>query len=111
MSEIVKLYIDDKEIEAQAGSNLLQVAKENGIAIPNLCYHKKLSPTGACRLCLVKIEGQNGLITSCSTEVKEGMKVTAFDQELEETRRGLLDRLLAEHNEDYDGTYNDEFRD
>jgi formate dehydrogenase alpha subunit len=111
MSEIVKLYIDDKEIEAAAGSNLLQVAKENGIAIPNLCYHKKLSPTGACRLCLVKIEGQNGLITSCSTEVKEGMKVTAFDQELEETRRGLLDRLVAEHNEDYDGTYNDEFRD
>ena len=111
MSENIKLYIDQKEIEATVGSNLLQTAKDNGIVIPNLCYHKKLSPTGACRLCLVKIEGQNGMITSCSTEVKDGMKVIAFDQELEETRRNLLDQLLAEHNEHYDATYSDEFRD
>jgi formate dehydrogenase alpha subunit len=109
--ETVKLYIDSKEIEARKGDNLLQLALDNGIDIPNLCYHKKISPTGACRLCLVKIEGQRGMITSCSTKVADGMKVTAFDEELEAHRKTILEYFLAEHNEDYDGTYHDELRD
>ena len=104
---MVSLSIDNKTIRAPEGSNLLQVARLNGINIPGLCFHRKLTPTGACRLCLVKTEGVRGLVTSCTVTVAEGMKVTAFDKELEDTRRFLLNYLLYEHNDSHDGTYPD----
>ncbi|HKL08786.1 MAG TPA: molybdopterin-dependent oxidoreductase, partial [Bacteroidales bacterium] len=111
MSKLVNIIIDGKKLKGPEGANLLQVAKDNGIKIPSLCYHKKLSPTGACRLCVVKIKDVNGLVMSCTVAVKDGMEITAFDNELEETRKHTLDYLLAEHNEHADGTYSDEFRD
>jgi formate dehydrogenase alpha subunit len=111
MSKIVNITIDGKKIEAQEGENLLKLAHDNGIQIPSLCYHRKLSPTGACRLCVTKIKGTNGLVMSCTVSVKDGMEVIAFDEELEETRKHTLDYLLAEHNDSYDETYTDEFRD
>lgn len=104
----VKIYIDNKEIVAPEGSNLLYIARQNGIDIPGLCFHHRLSPTGACRLCVVKVEGIPGVVMSCTLTVKEGMKVTAFDEELENARRHTLAYLLAEHNEAYDETYYDE---
>jgi formate dehydrogenase alpha subunit len=104
------ITIDNKTIQAPTGSNLLEVARSNGFAVPGLCYHRKLTPTGACRLCLVKIEGIRGLVTSCTVKITDGMKVTAFDDEIEETRRLLLNYLLYEHNDTYDGTYPDEMR-
>ncbi len=107
---MVTITIDNKPIKAPAGANLLEVARSNGFAVPGLCYHRKLTPTGACRLCLVKIEGMRGLVTSCTVKVTEGMKVTAFDDEIENTRRLLLNYLLYEHNDTYDGTYPDEMR-
>ncbi|MFC2096349.1 formate dehydrogenase subunit alpha [Bacteroidota bacterium] len=110
MVQQVNITIDGVKIQAQEGTNLLQVAHDNGIKIPSLCYHRKLSPTGACRLCVAKIEGTKGLVMSCTVSVKEGMEVIAFDQEIEKTRKHTLDYLLAEHNDHYDGTYNDEFR-
>lgn len=110
MSKIITIKIDGKIIQTTEGSNLLQVAHDNEIHIPSLCYHKKLTPTGACRLCVTKINGTNGLVMSCTVSVKEGMEVIAFDNELEETRKHTLDYLLAEHNGIYDGTYIDEFR-
>lgn len=110
MSKLVNIIIDGKKIQAPEGANLLQVAKDNGINIPSLCYHRKLSPTGACRLCVVKIKGTNGLVMSCTVSVKDGLEIVAFDSELEETRKHTLDYLLAEHNDNYDGTYTDEFK-
>lgn len=110
MSQLVNITIDGKNIKATEGANLLQVARDNGINIPSLCYHKKLTPTGACRLCVIKMKETKGLVMSCTVSVKEGMEVIAFDQELEETRKHTLDYLLAEHNDHYDGTYTDEFR-
>ncbi len=107
---MVKITIDNKEITSPIGANLLQVARDNGINIPGLCYYEKLTPTGACRLCLVKIEGMRGLVASCTVKVTEGLKVTAYDEELEETRKFLLDYLLSEHNDFYDGSYSDELR-
>ena len=106
---MVKLSIDGRDVQASEGTLVLQAARDAGINIPSLCWHRKLSPTGACRLCLVKIEGTRGLVTSCSTVVREGMKVTAFDEELEETRRYILDYLLAEVRCGSDGTFRDEF--
>ena len=107
---MVTITIDNKTIHAPEGANLLQVARDNGFNIPGLCYHRKLTPTGACRLCLVKIEGMRGLVASCSVKVTEGLKVTAFDEELEQTRKFLIDYLLSEHDESFDGTYPDELK-
>ena len=58
MPKNISISIDGKKITTVEGANLLQVARDNGINIPSLCYHKKLTPTGACRLCLTKIKGQ-----------------------------------------------------
>lgn len=99
-NKLVTIYIDNRAIQAEAGSNLLQVALQNGINIPNLCYHKYLSPTGACRMCLVKIEGMRGLVASCTVAITDGMRITAFDAELEKSRRLTLDMLMANHNDD-----------
>ncbi len=109
MNNYINIIIDRKNIKAQKGANLLQVAHDNGINIPGLCYHRKLSPTGACRLCVTKIKETNGLVMSCTVSIKDGMEIIAFDNELEETRKHTLDYLLAEHNANYDGTYYDEF--
>jgi len=94
----IAIKIDERRIEAEKGANLLQVARDNGLDIPGLCYHERLSVTGACRLCVVKIDGRPGMIPACTVAVTDGMQVTAFDEELESTRRMLIDLLLAEHN-------------
>lgn len=104
------ITIDGREIRAQVGDNLLRVARDNGFDIPGLCYHRRLSPTGACRLCVVKIAGRKDLTMACTVEVQDGMEVIAFDDDLEQTRKHTLDYLLAEHNDEDDGTYFDEFR-
>jgi formate dehydrogenase alpha subunit len=106
----IAIQIDGKVIHSKPDANLLQVARQNKIEIPGLCFHPRISPTGACRLCVIKIHGQKGLTMACTVCVSAGMKVTAFDEELEANRRQTLEYLLAEHNEEYDGTYWDEFR-
>jgi formate dehydrogenase alpha subunit len=105
---VVALHIDGVSVRARAGASLLEAAREAGIPVPSLCWHRKLSPTGACRLCVVKIEGARGLVTSCSTAVRDGMRVTAFDDELEAARRYLLECLLSEVVCGSDGTFRDE---
>jgi formate dehydrogenase alpha subunit len=110
MKKEIKITIDQQPITTYEGANLLRVALDNGFSIPNLCYHKKLTPTGACRLCVVKIKGTGYMSASCSVKVTEGMEVTAFDEELEEARKYLLDYLLSEHNETHEAHYHDSFR-
>ena len=109
-SQTAVIHIDGREIRAAQGTNLLQAALDNGFAIPHLCYHRRITPTGACRLCVVRIEGTRGLTTACTVGIEQGMRITAFDAELESVRRHTLEYLLAEQDEDYDGSYRDEFR-
>ena len=108
MRKQISLTIDGKLIHAFAGENLLQVARDNGIDIPGLCYHKKLTPTGACRLCVTKIQGMRGLTMACTVNVSDGMVVTAFDEELEKNRKHTIDYLLSEHNEENNNNSYDE---
>ncbi len=110
MAQNITITIDGKEITTLEGLNLLQVANDNGIEIPSLCYHKKLSPTGACRLCAVKIEGIKGLVMSCTVTTENGMNITAFDEEIEENRKHTLEYLLSEHNEDDDSSFENELK-
>lgn len=97
MAKMVTIEIEGKKIKAEKGSNLLKTAHQAGIDIPALCYHPRLSPSGACRLCVVKINVQEPL-PACTMEVESGMKITAFDDELESRRTRLLDLLLCEHD-------------
>ncbi|MCP5050949.1 MAG: molybdopterin-dependent oxidoreductase, partial [bacterium] len=109
-NKLVTLTIDGKKITAPEGANLIRVARDNGIDIPGLCYHSRVTPTGACRLCITRIKGTGEHSAACTTNVKEGMEVTAFDPELEMLRKSILDLLLSEHNEADDGSYDDEFK-
>lgn len=94
---MVNLKINGKLIKAKKGSAVLEAAMENGIDIPHLCYQKGLSIVGACRVCLVKIKGRSGLVTSCTTEVAEGMEVITEDEEINDARRLIIELILSEH--------------
>jgi len=95
--EMVNLKINGKLIKARKGSTVLEAAIENGIDIPHLCYQKGLSIVGACRVCLVKIKDRPGLVTSCTTEVVEGMEVITEDEEINDMRRLIVELILSEH--------------
>lgn len=110
MSELITITIDGQSIQTRPGENLLAVARDNGFDIPGLCYHPKLSPTGACRLCVVKFQGSDNFVMSCTLKTEAGQNIIAFDHELEETRKRTLEYLLSEHNEENDGSYHDELR-
>jgi formate dehydrogenase alpha subunit len=100
MDEYVNIYIDQKEIKTKKGANLLEVALKNGFDIPNLCYNSRFSITASCRLCIVKIHGIAGFTASCAHTVEHEMHVTAFDDELEDMRKTLVDMLFSQHNDD-----------
>ncbi|HUW70919.1 MAG TPA: formate dehydrogenase subunit alpha [bacterium] len=105
----ISITIDGTRVTTKPGRLLLEVAREAGFSIPSLCWHRKLSPTGACRLCIVKVAGMRGLVTSCSTRVEDGMTVTAFDEELETERTFILASLMSEVAVGTDGSHRDEF--
>ena len=71
----INLTINGKSLTAEAGQTILQVAQANGIRIPTLCFHPDLAPLGACRVCLVEIEGERGLQPSCAFPARDGMIV------------------------------------
>jgi NADH-quinone oxidoreductase subunit G len=93
----VKVTIDGREIVAEAGQVLLQVALDNGIEIPHYCYHPKLSIDGSCRMCQIQIEGAPKLAISCNTPVADGMVVDTQSAKVAEARRGVMELLLINH--------------
>ena len=98
---MIKLTIDNREIQAQEGSVLLKVCLDNDIYIPNLCYMNgmKVSPA-SCRLCFVEIEGERGPVTSCTVNVKEGMVVRTDTDAVRHLQRASLQLLLSVHHVD-----------
>ena len=98
--ETIKLNIDGRDIETKPGKSVLEASLEAGIYIPYLCYHPDLSITGACRLCVVEIEGMEGLPAACTTPAADGMAVRTKTERLAKARRRALDVLLAGHPAD-----------
>jgi bidirectional [NiFe] hydrogenase diaphorase subunit len=92
------LQVDGKMVTGVAGETLFTVAWNNGIHIPRLCHIGGLSDVGACRLCLVEIEGQKKLQASCLTAVEEGMVVHTDTAKLRAHRRLIVELLFAERN-------------
>lgn len=98
MAQRISFNIDGRDIRAREGDNLLRVAREAGIDIPGLCYNPRLSPSAACRLCVVKINGSEWPAPACTTRITDGLEVVAFDEDLESWRRELVDLLLSQHD-------------
>ena len=93
----VQLTIDGYKIEADESKTVLEAALDNGIYIPHLCHHENLHPNGGCRLCVVKQDGVDGVITSCSTKVKEGMVIHTKDEQAEAIRKLSCDFMFKTH--------------
>lgn len=92
------LKIDDKEVSAREGQTIMQVAEENGIAIPGLCRLGGLSDVGACRLCIVEVVGNPRLLPACTTRAIEGMEILTRSPRLDKYRKTILEMLFAERN-------------
>ena len=97
-----KLIIDTIEIDAPAGTLILEAARSAGIMIPHFCYHPALGNAGACRVCAVKmLEGPvKGIQMSCMTPVQEGMVVSTTDEEAVAMRRHVIEWLMINHPHD-----------
>ena len=95
---VLTLTVDEQTITAQEGETLLAVAREAGIAIPTLCHLDGISDVGACRMCLVEVEGSAKLQASCVTKAAEGMRVHTNTERLREYRRMIVELLFAERN-------------
>jgi NADH dehydrogenase/NADH:ubiquinone oxidoreductase subunit G len=97
MAEKVKLTIDGVEVEAPEGVNLIDAAGLAGVHIPNLCYLKGMKGIGACRLCLVEVEGAKAPVIACNARVKEGMVVNTATEKILEARKFVIDLILSMH--------------
>jgi bidirectional [NiFe] hydrogenase diaphorase subunit len=95
---VVTLRIDDRDVSAREDETIIEVAREHQIPIPSLCYLEGLSVWGACRLCVVEVEGANRLFPACATRVAEGMRVYTNTEKLQRYRRTIVELLFAERN-------------
>jgi NADH-quinone oxidoreductase subunit G len=97
MPDKVKLTIDGRQVEANAGTLVIEVAKKMGIEIPAFCYYEGLSLQAACRMCLVEVEKMPKLQTACTLAVGEGMVVKTDTPIVHEARKSMLEFLLTNH--------------
>ncbi len=96
----VTLTINGKAVEAEEGQTILSAAQAAGIRIPTLCYHRDLTPTGNCRICVVEITGQRFLQAACVFPVAAGMVVNTESERVVRSRRKTLELMLADHPQD-----------
>ncbi len=96
--EKVTLTIDNIQVEVPKGHTVLQAAKVAGVDIPSLCYLKDINEIGACRVCLVEVEGSRGLQASCVFPVTEGMVIKTNTKKLRESRKATVELILSNHN-------------
>ncbi|MGD9874599.1 MAG: NADH-dependent [FeFe] hydrogenase, group A6 [Kiritimatiellia bacterium] len=97
---MITIEVNGRPIEAKKGEMLISALDRAGIKVPTLCYMKDRFPTGACRMCVVEIEGQKGLIPSCAYPVTEGMKVQTHSPRAVSARKTIIELLLADHPDD-----------
>lgn len=95
----MEIIIDNKKCSCQSGQTILQVARENNIDIPTLCYLKGVNEPASCRVCVVEVEGMPKLVTACSTKVRENMVVKTNTTKVIKARKSALELLLSNHNQ------------
>jgi len=95
---MVNLIIDNKKIQVPEGTTIIEAAEMNNISIPRLCYFKELNEIGACRVCVVEIEGTDRLVTACNNVVEEGMVIYTNSPKVREARRINVELILSQHD-------------
>lgn len=93
----IKAVINGKEIKVAEGTTILEAATQAGFAVPTLCHHPQLSPSGNCRLCVVEVEGAPRLVASCHTPLAEGMVIQTHSDKVLAARRVVVELLLTAH--------------
>ncbi len=95
--EKINIIIDQQKIEADKSDTILQAAEKVGIHIPTLCYHQKIKPYGACRLCIVEVEKNSRpeIVASCTHPVEDGLIVHTESPRVEQIRKNLVELYLA----------------
>src|ERR1700730_16018500 len=96
-TQLIQLTIDGKAVTVPKGTTVYTAAKELGIEIPIFCYHDRMPPFGACRMCLVEVEKMNKLQTSCTLEATEGMVVKTQSPRSVKDREEILELLRINH--------------
>lgn len=94
------ITINDKHLKVPEGKNVLECALEAGIYIPHLCHHPNLKELGSCRMCIVEVEGEEGVVSSCTLKAKDGMVIRTESEEINRLRMLALELLLTGHPED-----------
>jgi len=97
---MIQIHINGKAVQVVEGTTILQAARQAGVQIPTLCYLEKSEPIGACRVCLVEVEGARTLMASCSTPCTDGMVVHVNSPRARAARRQVVELLLSEHDGD-----------
>jgi iron-only hydrogenase group A len=97
---MMKIEVDNRTVEAGDGETILDVCKREGIQIPTLCHLPGLPPSGACRMCVVEVEGAPNLVPSCSFPVTNGMKIRTKTPAVLNARRTIIELLLSNHPDD-----------
>jgi NADH-quinone oxidoreductase subunit G/NADP-reducing hydrogenase subunit HndD len=96
----VKVIINNKTIDVKKGDTILSAIKSTGLNVPTLCHMEGLFPSGACRMCVIELEGSKNLVPSCSVEVSEGMQIKTHSPRVLKARKTILELLLANHPDD-----------
>ncbi|MBC8525847.1 MAG: FAD-dependent oxidoreductase, partial [Candidatus Cloacimonetes bacterium] len=99
MSDI-KIKLNGKITLAKENQTIFDIAEENGIEIPTLCYEKYLKPLGSCQLCLVEIKNEKDLALACATQVQKGMQIETDNEKVYSARKIALEKLLSDHYAD-----------
>lgn len=94
------IQVNNKKIKAEKGETILSALNRNGIIIPTLCRMKDFTPTGACRMCVVEVEGRDRLVTACSQPVEEWMKIRTHSPRVITARKTIVELLLSNHPDD-----------
>src|SRR4030065_2740828 len=98
---MIELTINDIKVEVEANTTILDAARSVGIYIPTLCAYKGLSPIGACRVCVVEVEGERKPVASCHVPAQNGMVVRTDTPKLWELRKLMEELTLATHPQNY----------
>ncbi len=97
---MITIEINGQAVQANKGEMILQVARRAGFKIPTLCYLENFTPTGACRICVVEVDGMRNLVPSCAYPVSEGMKIQTHSPRVILARKTVVELLLASHPDD-----------
>ncbi len=97
---LFSIQVNNKKIKAEKGETILSALNKNGIIIPTLCRMKDFTPTGACRMCVVEVEGRERLVTACSQPVEEWMKIKTHSPRVIQARKTIVELLLSNHPDD-----------